>query len=275
MSTNPLSNYFRRPSIYITLPSKGQGYPVGSLEIPENFEFPVFPMTASDEISYKTPDALFNGQSIVDVIQSCVPNIKNAWELKSVDLDTVLISIRLATSGHQMDIDTTCPECENADRYGVDLRLILEGLKTPDYNKVISIGDLQFKFKPLNFKEINENNLSQFEEQKMYAYTVSADLSEEEKIKLIGEAFKKISKLTLNAIINTIEYIETPDTTVHDKEHIAEFIFNCDKNVFNKLKEEVTGIRRKAELKPLQIECKECGHKYEQPFTINMTDFFG
>ena len=31
-----------------------------------------------DEITFKTPDALLNGQATVDVIQSCIPNIKDA-----------------------------------------------------------------------------------------------------------------------------------------------------------------------------------------------------
>jgi hypothetical protein len=37
MSDNPLKQYFRRPSVYIRLPSGGKGYPPGALEIPENY----------------------------------------------------------------------------------------------------------------------------------------------------------------------------------------------------------------------------------------------
>ena len=55
--------------------------------MPENRELPVYPMTAIDEITYRTPDALFNGQAVVNVIHSCVPNIKNAWEIPGTDLD--------------------------------------------------------------------------------------------------------------------------------------------------------------------------------------------
>ena len=38
---NPLRKYFRQPKVYITLPSKGKFYPKGSIELPENKEFPV------------------------------------------------------------------------------------------------------------------------------------------------------------------------------------------------------------------------------------------
>ena len=81
-NTNPLQKYFRQPKIYIKLPSNGKWYPNGSLEVTDNMEFPVYAMTARDELMFKTPDALLNGQSTVDVIQSCVPSIKNAWDNK-------------------------------------------------------------------------------------------------------------------------------------------------------------------------------------------------
>ena len=109
MSDNPLSNYFRRPSIYIKLPSEGKFYPPGMLDMPPNEEIPVYPMTAIDEISYRTPDALFNGSAVVNVISSCVPNIKDPWAMPSIDLDTVLSAIRIASYGHTLEIETTCP----------------------------------------------------------------------------------------------------------------------------------------------------------------------
>ncbi|MFZ9751439.1 MAG: hypothetical protein ACO3CN_04985, partial [Candidatus Nanopelagicales bacterium] len=58
-NTNPLARYFRKPAIYIRLPSNGEYWPTGSIEMPENRELPVYPMTAADEITYRTPDALF------------------------------------------------------------------------------------------------------------------------------------------------------------------------------------------------------------------------
>ena len=76
MSNNPLKQFFRQPAIYVRLPSQGKFYPPGVLEMPATGELPVYPMTAIDEITYRTPDALFNGQATVNVLQSCVPDIK-------------------------------------------------------------------------------------------------------------------------------------------------------------------------------------------------------
>lgn len=67
---NPLSQFFRQPKIYMTLPSKGKFYPPDALDMPENGELPVFAMTAKDELLMRTPDALMNGASTVEVIKS-------------------------------------------------------------------------------------------------------------------------------------------------------------------------------------------------------------
>ena len=73
-NTNPLSKYFRQPSVYVGLPSGGN-YPPTVMERSQTGEISVQPMTARDEVIFKTPDALMNGQGVVDVIQSCFPHI--------------------------------------------------------------------------------------------------------------------------------------------------------------------------------------------------------
>ena len=93
-NSNPLSKYFRQPSIYVTLPT-GKDYPATVLEQSQSGEIGVMPMTAKDEIRFKTPDALMNGEGVVEVIQSCVPQIKDAWSVRSYDLDTILKCIEV------------------------------------------------------------------------------------------------------------------------------------------------------------------------------------
>ena len=78
------AGHFRSAKIYITLPSEGKYYPDDCLDMPESGELPVMPMTAKDELALKTPDALLSGQATVDLIQSCIPNIKNAKDQKRI-----------------------------------------------------------------------------------------------------------------------------------------------------------------------------------------------
>ena len=123
---NPLKQYFRQPSNYIRLPSGGKYYPEEAIDFPENQEVAVYPMTARDEILLKTPDALINGQAVIEIIRSCVPNIKNPWVMPAVDLDACLIAVRMATYGDEFELDTKCPNCGEAWRFSVDLRTFLD-----------------------------------------------------------------------------------------------------------------------------------------------------
>ena len=87
-------------------------------------------MTAKDEIRFKTPDALMNGEGVVEVIQSCVPQIKDAWQVKSYDLDTLLIAIRIATYGETMDFTFTVPGANEQVTHSQNLPAILDQIKS-------------------------------------------------------------------------------------------------------------------------------------------------
>jgi hypothetical protein len=101
---NPLKQYFRRPAVYIKLPSNNKFYKDGVIENTPNGELPVYPMTAIDEITMKTPDALFNGVAMTELIKSCVPNIKDPWAINNVDFDAILIGIKIADGKNEMEV---------------------------------------------------------------------------------------------------------------------------------------------------------------------------
>lgn len=274
MQNNPLKQFFRRPSVYFQLPSGGKNYPAGALEMPENGEFAVFPMTAIDEIGMRTPDALFNGVALTDLIRSCVPGIKNPWLLNSNDLDAVLIAIRAAGGQQDLDIDTTCPACNNDARYGINLLAVLASLKYGDYDKLLEVNDLKIKFRPLSYKEMNEAATSQFQIQKQFANIDSIE-DEEERGKMTQAGLKAVTELTMNILAQTIEYIETPESKVENKEFILDFLRNCDGSIYVIMRDHNAQLKATTELKPLDIKCTNCGNEYKQPYTLNPADFFG
>jgi hypothetical protein len=272
--TNPLSQYFRQPSIYIRLPSGGQNYPAGTLNMPENGELPVYPMTAIDEITYRTPDALFNGQATVNVIQSCVPDIKDAWAVPSIDLDTILIAIRIASYGHDMEFGTTCPACKDSSERTADLRNMLDSLRAPDYSASVKQGDLEIYFRPLSYKMLNENSQLQFEQQKLLQVIPDSSISEDEKLAALNRAFRQLTDITIKSLTNSITIIRTPQAIVNESAHIEEFLKNCDRDLFNKIRDHILKLREQSELQPLKLQCPSCNHQYEQMLTLDMTSFF-
>ena len=273
-SPNPLKAFFRQPAIYLKLPSNGSFWPEGSVEFPHNRELPVYPMTAVDEITYRTPDALFSGQSVVDVVESCVPAIKHAWAMPYIDVNSILIGIRIASYGHAMEVSTVCTNCNHEDDFELDLRNVLNQLQTPDYTKKVEHGDLEIIFRPMTYEEQNQNNLEQYEQQRMISMIPASDLPDEEKIVRMAEVMKNITKLTVRALKTSIAAVRTPSAVVTDTDHIEEFLSNCDRTVFNIVRDQVIALRQANELKPLSLVCTECGTKYDQQLSLDMANFF-
>jgi hypothetical protein len=271
---NPLRQYFRRPALYLKLPSGGAGYPAGSLDLPDNGELPIYPMTAIDEITCRTPDALYNGSAVVEVIRSCVPNIKDPWAVTNVDLDPLLVAIKIATNGAKTEIDTQCPSCGENAKYDIELPRILAGFKAADYETPLPIGDLKIKFRPLNYTELNRANEAQFQAQRMLVEINNTE-NDDDRNRKTSEALVGMNMLAVEIITYTIEAIITPEITVSDNEFIKEYLLNCDSATFDKIKDKNTELRRASETKPMRFKCVDCQHEYEQPFTVNMTDFFG
>jgi len=275
MDSNPLAKFFRQPAIYVRLPSQGRNWLPDTINYPENGELAVLPMTAIDEITYRTPDALFNGEAVIGVIQSCIPAIKNAWATPGTDLDVLLVAIRIASYGHSMDISSTCPSCGEDHEFGLDLRTVIDNLKASDFDKVYEVGDLSFHFKPLSYKEMTNNSLQQFEQQKtMQMLNQATEMPESDKISRMNAMMKTLVEVTVKAISQSITEIRAPGAIVTEQKHIEEFIVNCDRTLFNAVRDYVIKLREDSELKPLDITCPSCTHQYQQVFTLDMANFF-
>lgn len=273
LDNNPLKQYFRRPSVYIKLPSGGKYYPPGVIDMPENGEIPIFPMTAIDEITTKTPDALFNGTAMAELMRSCVPSVRDPWAINSMDLDALLIGIRAAGGGSDMDIESQCPSCDEIGKYGLNLINMLGQMKAGDYDTALELTDLKIKFIPLTYKEMNEASIGQIEIQRVFIMLEQE--SDEETRKTKGqEALKRITELTIKILTGAIAYIETPTVRVDNKEFIKDYLHNCDKNMYVTIRDYNANLKSQTEIKPLKIKCVNCGHDYEQPFTLNTSDFF-
>jgi len=274
---NPLQKYFRQPAIYVKLPSDGQFYPEGTLEMPVNKEIPIYPMTAMDEIMARTPDALFNGSAVMQIFKSCVPNIKDPWAIPQTDVDLLLTAIKIASYGHDMEMSVTCPHCEDVQDYTLDLRTVIDKFTSPDYFKNIQFGDLEIFFRPLSYNELNDTAKVQFEQQKtLQILETQEDATEEAKLTAMSQALLKITELSLDALAHSIALVKVDGQPVTDPEHIKEFMSNVDRTVFNRIRDHLTKIRGNTEMKPLKIICsnEECKKEYDQPFTMDMSNFF-
>ena len=178
--TNPLNKYFRQASVYIKLPS-GLEYPESVVEKSESGELAVQPMTAMDEIKFKTPDALMNGQGVVDVIQSCIPQIKDAWKIVSYDIDAIFLAIRIATYGETMDITYNMPGTQDQKQHTINLPAFLDEISRQKIEHSFKIKELTFHVSPLTYRDMNLVSLETFQQQKIYASLRTSNITDEDK----------------------------------------------------------------------------------------------
>lgn len=277
---NPLAGHFRSAKIYITLPSEGKYYPDDCLDMPESGELPVMPMTAKDELALKTPDALLSGQATVDLIQSCIPNIKNAWGMPSLDIDACLIAIRIASYGEHMTISATAPNTKTPVDYTVDLRQVLDRYSNSKFIDSYVTQDLTVTIRPLSYKEFSKVSMQTFEEQRIFSLVNNDKIDEDEKLKQFNTTFNKLRDITLGMVINSVVSIQVGDEVVTDRNHIVEFLENTDKAFFKSLSDHIEKQKQEFTVPPMTVRSTEDQIKegapetFEVPIVFDQSSFF-
>jgi len=284
--TNPLTKFMRQPKIYVKLPSQGEFWPAESLVMPETGDLAVYSMTARDELMLKVPDALLNGQAVVEVIQNCIPAIKNAWDVPTVDMDALLIAIRIATYGEKMSTPVALTVKDNDDiefDYQVDLRAVLDTLTSQiGWDPIVPINDTMTVYvRPIAYKQQTKLGIQTFETQKLIQIANDENIPENDKLKAFTESFNKLTAVTIDIVINSVYRIDTPDGSVENINFIKEFIQNSDKDVFNKIQNHLEKLRDQNTIKPLTVtvtdEMKSKGiveDTIEIPLTFDASTFF-
>ena len=276
--SNPLKAYFRQPSIFIKLPSNGKYWPKGSIDIPVTGEIGVMPMTAKDEITMKTPDALMNGQAVVDVIQSCIPAIKDAWKCPTIDMEMILAAIRIASYGEGLELSTLCP-CEKkvSLEYKIDLRTIVDFLSNIKFDDSVTLDNgLRVNIKPLDYAQLSKAQLKIWEQQKIFTAVNDEKLADDQKLKIFNESFAKLTNMTIENFVAMIDSIETNDQIVNNKEYITEFIQNAGRDIYNQFETKMEEIKSATNLKPMKVKCTEpgCDKEFDLPISLDQSNFF-
>jgi len=277
---NPLKKHFRQPKIYLKLPSGGKYWPDGTLQLNETGEIPVYAMTAKDELMLKTPDALLNGEGTVQVMQSCIPNILNGWYAPSIDIDAILVAIRIATYGESLDVRTVTPVTNESKDYSLNLTSLLGQFSNVVFEDTVSLGEITFKIRPLNYKEFTETSNKTFEEQRIFYAINNENIPEAEKIKIFRESFQKLTELTVDTLKQSVVSVTIDNDVVTNKQFIDEFLDNSEKNIFNAITGHVEKQREKFKIQPMLVDATEeeiaqgVPATYTVPITLDAASFF-
>jgi len=272
---NPLSKYFRKPTIYVQIPTGGRFNPEIDKTILD--EIPIMPMTAIDEISMSNPDELLNGEALVNLIASCVPSIPEPRNLCNVDADFLYLAIKHATYGKNIEHTHTCSNCEEQADYNIDINSILD--KFPEIHEVepVEYKDLKIYVHPPKMESMTRMALIEVEQTRILdaiSDTGDESITEIELAKQFALSFRKVSKQNVNLLIEAIDRIETLDEVVTDKDTILEFMNNCETKVITRINDQITKVNnRPKDLTTFEFTCDACDNKEKVKFELNPVNF--
>ena len=277
MSNNPLQQYFRSIKFYITLPSGTSYYDDDVISFTDSDEVGVMAMTAKDEVYTKNPDALLNGEALALIISSCVPSVKQPKKLLTNDIDALMIAIRHATYGEDLEVNMPCPECEHPNTFTVNISQSLSNIGKLESEYFLGTKDgIKIYIKPFSYTDTVRALQAQFDQYKIAAELGDQSKSEESRMKTFSKTFKALVELNTELLVNCIIKIDNDagELSVTNQEHISEYIQNMEKSTFAELDTLIKDVNAIGVNKTFDAVCDKCEHKWEAEIDFNPVNFF-
>lgn len=277
-----LDQYKRQPKLYIDLPSSGKFYNDGVFEDNQYVQIPVFAMTAADEIIIKTPDALFSGQAVTSILESCVPLIKNPWELIKTDLEYILNAIRLASIGNTIDMSSTCSVCGTENTVEVDVQSVLGHYDQIPHESNFTYKDLTITLRPITFKQMSQLGIELYQKQRTLYQLQSADISQDERVKQASTVSQEVVNLTTKTLVQYIVSVSNGNNAEYDNRKINDFINQNDSEISKMFIAEITKFVDLISYPSLTVQCagelesgENCSNQYKVSYNSDYSSFFG
>jgi hypothetical protein len=272
---SPLKKFKRQPKIYINLPSKGKFYKDGTLDDNTSTDIPVFSMTANDEILYRTPDALINGEATANNIRSCIPSILDPWKVVTIDIDAILLAIRLSSYGENLSVSNVCKKCGEQNSYDIPIQKYIDFYNTLEFKDKIFVEDgLVVNVEPLTYKLWTEIQKRLIALQRTLQIQIPKITDEDQRNKETDKILTEISNLNVQIIFEHIKSIEVDGEIETNPAEILEFIQEADLSYFKKIKKHIDTQSEVWRIPPEKVQCG-CGAENSVIIRVDQSDFFG
>jgi len=276
---NPLSQFMRVPVIYITLPSKGKFNNPDDIEFTSSGEIGVAAMTTKDDLTLKSPEGLLNGETVASIIQSCCPAIKNVKNLPAPDLDVILLAIRHATYGDDMDFDITCPECEHNGMYSTSISHSLATMEFLEDEYFVKLANnVTVYVRPFNYENSVKEALQKYNESQTVKLLVDEDLNKNpEKAKQFTKSLHNLADLMTELCSECIVKIIDPENNVIEAtaEQIYEWIKFLPRGDAQLIQDKIADINSIGVPKEKIVICEKCEHEWKTQVNFDPASFFG
>ena len=242
-------------------------------------------MTTKDELMLKNPDALLNGEAVASLIKSCVPDIKDPKKMFSADVDALLIAIRGASGGDDVEVQATCPECETITDVTISVEASLQGMEELDseYELTLTNG-LVVKGLPFTYFSTIRAGVASFQSTRSMQ-SISEMTDDMERLSAFNESFVKLADLNFELLVDSIKSIvyqneEGKDVIITDSHIIREFLENTDNTTGKEIETFVNSINDKGVKNEVLVKCEnedcpvEGGNEFTAPINFDPVNFF-
>jgi hypothetical protein len=273
---NPLKQYFRKPGIWIRLPSQGNFYNDKPTDLNEMGEIPIYPLTAKDELMLKNADALLNGSAITQMINSCAPSITDPMVMPAIDLDAVLVAIKRCTYGESQDVTCSCPKCETSNEVSINLNQIISSIKSVEKLEPVELDNgIKVFIKPVTVHNLLNLNWVQFEQIRNIQLAEQNNVDETTKVNLMQKSYQVLTEKNIDIVSSCIDTVLLPDgIAVTDNENIKDWINDLSKPDFTKIEESIMVTSSMGIDKEFNVTCKNCNTDFKSSLDLNPTTFF-
>ena len=258
LPANPLLASLKMPGRVFPLPSAGLFYTNGELS-PDvvKGEVQVFPMSGLAEMKFRSPDLLYSGKAVTEVIRECIPSILKPEKIISKDIDTLLSYIKIVTYGETLEISTK-HTCDNAKEhsYAIDLEKIVSSTKylTKD------LFDMVFSIKLSNGQEVKLNPLS---------WENAIELMQMSSMEKINN--EDIDTLYASNILGMIHSIDG----IIDRKLIMEWVRVAPAPFTKEIQKSVNkGLENWGTDFSSEVTCQDCHKKFTINIDLNPSSFF-
>jgi hypothetical protein len=273
---NPLKQYFRKPGIWIKLPSQGNFYKDPISELNTMGEIPVFPMTAKDELMLKNADALLNGSAITNLIASCVPCIKDPTNMPAIDLDAILVAVKRCTYGDNLDVSCECSSCKATNQISINLNHIIGSIKVIDKLDPVELDNgIKVFINPVKVSDLLSLNWVQFEQIRNIQIAEQNNIDETAKMNMLQQSYQILTEKNLEIVSGCVDTVLLPDGVgVTNSNDIREWINDLSKPDFAKIELAIMSTSAMGVNKEFEVNCSNCNTNFKSGLDLNPTTFF-
>lgn len=257
-TTNPLLEKLRVVhGETVRLPSRGLLYDAGVFD-PNviDGEVRISPMTIRDEILMRTPDALFSGEAISQVLGRCAPQILEPLQLHFTDLDFIMLALRKISYGPELEVnyDHSC-----------------EGHK--DHSYIVNVDDKLKKctyLDPLLIEDQFTLYIESLDQTVQFKPLTTADM-----IGILQPQSAEYSEAQLESELIKLAITQIRDVDgVTDRGFIFEWASSVPAKAMRDVRKKLENLDRWGIDYKFPLKCRDCGEDIEAEVPLNTVSFF-